>query len=80
MPQKTLDIREFAERVERLCDFFLNRVSEETGRTGSDDIKVIEDIKEDAADIASDRVKIGSETLFGLSEYMAGINSPSEKN
>jgi len=79
LAQRSLDIREFARRVERLCDFFLAKVSEETGRTGSSDIKVIEDLKEDAADIQSDRVTIGSETLFGLNDYMAGVNVPSSE-
>ena len=76
-----IEIKEFAQRVERLCDFFLSRVSEETGRNGSNDQKVIEDLKEDAADIQCDRVQVKSETLDGLYDYMHGADIvPEETN
>lgn len=74
MPTTTreVDIKEFARDVERLCDFFLSKVSQEEGRDGSDDLKVIEDLKEIAADIQFDKIRVTSETLDGLSAYMKG--------
>jgi hypothetical protein len=70
---KDLDIKTFAERVERLCDFFIGQIVEESGRNGSEDLKVLEDLKEDAADISCDRVPIISQTIAGLREYMNGV-------
>lgn len=70
---KDLDIKDFAKRVERLCDFLLDKLSDESGRDGSNDVKVIEDLKEDAADIQSDRVPLVSQTFSGLDSYMRGL-------
>jgi hypothetical protein len=65
----TDDIQDFAKRVERLCDFFLSRIKE---KDGSDDLRVIQDLKEDAADLQFSKSEFGYETLTGLNEYMSG--------
>lgn len=68
---RDLDIKEFAQRVERLCDFFINKIKEENNGKSSD-LKVFEDLKEDAADIQSDQAPIVSTVLRGLDGYMRG--------
>jgi hypothetical protein len=70
---KYVNITKFAERVERLCDFLLNKVED---RSGSEDLKVIEDLKQDAADIQFNRSGVG--TIEGIHDYMHGI-PPSEE-
>lgn len=72
---KVVEIREFAERVERLCDFLLGKLSSENGRNGTADIVIIEQLKDDAADIHTGNVKVIAETLTGLSDYMKGGSS-----
>lgn len=67
-----IDIKEFSERVERVCDFFLSKVSNQKERNGSNDLKVIEDLKEDAADLQTDRASVASEAIEGLYDYMRG--------
>lgn len=67
---RVIDISEFARRVESLCDFFIAKKTNESGRDGSDDLKVLEDLKNDAADILHNKNVTTSETLSGLSEYM----------
>lgn len=71
---REVDIKEFARTVERLCDFFLDKISNESGRDDSDDQKVIRDLKDVAADIQCDKVLLTTETLFGLADYMKGAN------
>lgn len=70
---KKVDIKEFAREVERFCDFFLDKVSSENERSGSDDLKIIEDLKELAADIQFDKVSMTTNVLSGLSAYMKGV-------
>lgn len=76
MPQY-VNITKFAERVERLCDFVLDKLKDETGRR-SEDINVIKDLKEDAANIQFNRSGSASETFTGLHDYMQGIPSVEE--
>lgn len=73
---KTLDIKKFARDVEKMCDFLLIRLSKEEGRDDSADQRVIEDLKNQAADIQFDRIQVISETLSGLADYMKGANVP----
>lgn len=68
----TIEIKDFARRVERLCDFFLSKISEENGRDGSPDVKVLEDLKNISADIQFDQVQIISNSIEGLRDYMNG--------
>jgi hypothetical protein len=70
MTVKTVDLIEFAERVERVCDFFLSRV----GKDGSNDVKVLEQLKETAADLATGTAVPDNAqgSLTGLFEYMSG--------
>lgn len=63
-----IDIKQFAEQVERLCDFFLDRVDKD----GSDDVQVVQKLKEQAAEIIFDRVHIKVDMLEGLADYMKG--------
>lgn len=71
---KEIQIEEFARRVERLCDFLLNKVE----RNGSKDHKVLVDLKEEAANIQFDHARISS--VAGLHEYMGGIITLEEKS
>lgn len=73
----TVDIVDFARRVERLCDFLLDKVSKENSRDGSDDIMEIEKLKDVAADIQFDDLNKATSTLSGLHSYMKGV--PVEK-
>lgn len=71
-----VEIKDFAKRVEHLCDFFLSK----TEKNGSKDRKIVEDLKEDAADIQFDQAEIASEPFTGLDAYMAGITTAPEEN
>jgi hypothetical protein len=71
MTQK-VDIKEFAIRVERLCDFLLAKMDKD----GSNDVIALQKLKEDAANIQINNTNVVSETIFGLSEYMKGVNVP----
>lgn len=43
-------VNDFALKVERLCDFLIDRYRIENGRDGSADLKALEDLRETAAD------------------------------
>jgi hypothetical protein len=73
---KKIEIKDFARRVEHLCDFFLSK----TEADGSKDRKVIEDLKEDAADIQFDQAEVDSGAFIGLDDFMKGrITAPEEE-
>lgn len=62
-------VKDFAARVERLCDYFLSKIE----RNGSSDRKVLEDLKEISADIQFDRVEVvGINSIEGLHDFMLG--------
>jgi hypothetical protein len=65
MPRE-IELLDFLRRVERLCDFLLNKVK---FKDGSDDLKVIQQLKEDAADLQVNHDNIN---LEGLHTYMRG--------
>lgn len=67
-----LDRRKFAERVERLCDFLLGRLYTEVGRNGSDEQKILEDLRDDAAEMQQN-VPPTEEVLTGLKDFMGGL-------
>jgi hypothetical protein len=68
------EVKDFARRVERLCDFFISKGKEEG--SPSDDLRIIMDLKDEAADIQfSTDLKVGFE---GLERYMKGIPEPQE--
>ena len=69
---KEIDVKDFAMRVERLCDFFIDKATKEPGHGETHDLKVIKDLKETAADLQFEHTIIGSQTLFGLDDYMRG--------
>jgi hypothetical protein len=71
MTKKT-DIKEFAIRVERLCDFLLAKIDKD----GSKDVVELQKLKEEAAEIQLNNTNVVSESIFGLSEYMKGVNVP----
>jgi hypothetical protein len=73
---RKLEIKDFAKRVEHVCDFFLSKAEAD----GSSDRKVLEDLKEDAADIQFDQAEIDSGAYIGLDDYVRGIdNAPEEE-
>lgn len=62
------DIRRFAERVERLCDYILKDLAKD----GSEDVVVVQELKDDAADIQL--IKMDSiRWVDGLSKHMKGM-------
>jgi hypothetical protein len=69
---KKVDIKEFAERVERLCEFLLAKVDKD----GSADVVTLQKLKEEATDIQVNNTNVVSESIAGLSEYMKGVNKP----
>jgi hypothetical protein len=78
MTERDFDIKSFARRVERLCDFLLGRFYEENGRDGSDEQKILEDLKEEAANIQTTTAPV-SETLSGLKDFMGGLPSKTKE-
>lgn len=67
MPEKEIDLEDFAIRVERLCDFLIDKFP---FMDGSDDIVVIQKLKDEAVDLqVSSRKRI---TLEGLHAYIRG--------
>lgn len=65
MPRE-IELLNFLRRVERLCDFLLDKVE---FKDGSTDIAVIQDLKNDAADLQVNHDNIN---LEGLHTYMRG--------
>lgn len=65
MPRE-IELLDFLRRVESLCDFLLDKVK---FKDGSDDLKVIQQLKEDAADLQVNHDNIN---LEGLHTYMRG--------
>lgn len=62
------DIKRFAERVERLCDFLLEGMNKD----GSADVDVILKLKKDAVSL-QDIKQNSNMSIQGLDEYMRGI-------
>lgn len=63
---KEVNLVEFCEKVERLCDFFLDQIP----RDGSERVSVLEDIKTEAQNLQDQTRK---EISFqGLDAYMRG--------
>ena len=61
-----VDLVEFCQKVERLCDYFLSKIP----RDGSNSVRILEDIKTDAQTIQDQTRK---EISFqGLDAYMRG--------
>jgi hypothetical protein len=59
-----------------MCDFFLAQ-TEEKERNGSRDLKVIQDLKDDAANIQFEHVS--SKSFEGLDAYMSGVLTKEQK-
>lgn len=67
MPVKEIDLEDFARRVERLCDFLIDKFP---FMDGSEDIVIIQKLKDEAADLqVSSRKRI---TIEGLHAYIHG--------
>jgi len=62
-----VDIREFAERVERVCDYLLEKVNKD----GSADVLVIQQLKDDAAHIQLEHQD--QTILSGLDGFIRGL-------
>jgi hypothetical protein len=63
---------EFARRVERMCDFFIAKYTDETGRNSSDDLIALETLKENAANFQANPPGVVS-ILEGFDNYMRGM-------
>lgn len=66
MPERQIDYIDFARRVERLCDFILDRIPL---KDGSVDQVTIQNLKTEAADI---QTKFNPLSLDGISQYIRG--------
>ena len=62
------DIQKFAERVERLCEFILEGVEKD----GSPDVVVLQQMKEDAADLQN-ITRNSNVSILGLDDHIRGI-------
>lgn len=67
------DLHNFAQKVENLCDFFLNKLSDENQRDGSADVMILENLKKEAADIQFIKLAPTEITIYGLDSYMRGL-------
>jgi hypothetical protein len=73
-PRKELDIIEFATRVERLCEFLINKYVTEGSRDGSADLVALEKLKEDAVDIVAGTARFPIRgTIHGLAEALSPL-------
>lgn len=62
------DIRTFAEKVERLCEFLLVGMDKD----GSEDVIAIQKLKDEAADIQN-ITRNANVSVAGLADYMKGV-------
>lgn len=66
------DLKDFAQRVERLCDFILDKLPKD----GTADVLVVQKLKEDAADIQHVSFHPMDAAIYGLDRYMKGDQAP----
>jgi len=76
MARESISLEEFVYRVERFCDFFLEQIPEGDIQ-GSSDIKIIQDLKSDCADIQAGVLPVSSinmreASFVGLYDHMRG--------
>jgi hypothetical protein len=64
--KEQIELDDFARRVERLCDFLLDKVDT---KTGSSDLRVIQDLKEDAANMQF-RKSLSDASFEGLADFV----------
>jgi hypothetical protein len=78
---RELDIIEFATKVERLCDFFINQYTVHKGRDGSADLTALEKLRDDAIDIVHGTATfpIGGKAIEGLADAMGSLPISQEK-
>jgi hypothetical protein len=55
-----------------VCDFLIDEYAKKAGRDGSDDLKVLEDLKNEAADIQAGRTTVDV-PLIGLADAVKDI-------
>lgn len=65
-----IDIKEFASRVERFCEFILDQMEE---KTGTSEQIFLENLKRDAANIQFTPRLYGDISLHGLDDHIRGI-------
>lgn len=68
-----IDIKEFALRVERMCEFILNQIDD---RTDTTEHIFLEKLKQDAANIQFNPRLYGDISLHGLDDHIRGISKP----
>lgn len=66
------DLKEFARRVERLCDFILDQLPKD----GTPDVLIVQKLKDDAADIQHVGFLPMDVAISGLDRYMKGDQAP----
>lgn len=69
MTKREIDVKDFASRVERMCDFILSQIEE---KNDSADQIFIHNLKKDAADIQFNSELSGDIFLRGLDKYIRG--------
>jgi len=67
-----VEIAEFAENVERLCEHLINKYTEENGRDASDDLVALEKMREAAAAISA-KPPSARTTLSGLAAALGPL-------
>ncbi len=73
MSTGTVNIQEFARKVERICDFVIAKMKNEGMDADTNDARIILDLKEEAADIHMGKARITEELFTGLADYMKGV-------
>ena len=68
MAIRRIDIKDFADRVERMCEFILMQVDKD----GSQDVTFVQQIKEDAADLQCIPNDMNNLSIDGIHDYMKG--------
>lgn len=70
--EKKIDIQNFARRVEDLCSFLLERIpSNSENIEDLHDLKIIQDLKQDAADLQFSDFQMTVNVLDGLAEFVS---------
>lgn len=64
------ELKVFAEKVERMCDFFINKAHEE--KVDVKEINVLHEIKQQAADIATGKDEL-KHSFSGLAEAVGAL-------
>ena len=67
-----INIQRFAERVERMCDFVIAKLTNEGIVPDERDKNALLKLKEEAADISTGKAKVTKDLFTGFADYMEG--------